>query len=125
MGGHPALGASTVEAQKTTERYYFAQCLKDETMAEAIADAYRASQQTRPAIVHVNGAFHSDYGQGTAARVKRRLPRASVTIVSIKPVADLDTLKPSKADRKIADYLVFTTGRKGPGSEGPRSEGPG
>jgi hypothetical protein len=47
-------------------------------------------------VVHFNGAFHSDYTQGTAERVKRRLPGKRVVVVSILPQ---DTLGPVGAGR--------------------------
>ena len=55
------------------ERFYLAQCIKDETMAESIVDARLASARDA-IVVHFDGAFHSDYSQGTVARVKRRQP---------------------------------------------------
>src|SRR5688500_17130494 len=115
MGGHPAPGteAASVEAQRTTERYYHSQCVKDETMAESIARAFTASRtgDRPPAIVHVNGAFHSDYGLGTAARVQRRLPTARVVIRSIKPVKDLDSVTVSADDKRVGNYVVYTVGK--------------
>lgn len=113
MGGHPADGADSVEAQRTTERYYQSQCVKDETMAESIARSFASSRTGAhpPAIVHFNGAFHSDYGLGTAERVKRRLPNARAVIVTIKPVKDLDTLTVSDDDKRIGHYVVFTVGK--------------
>ena len=93
------------------DRFYAAQCLKDETMAESIAKAWSsavaAKSGTRPLVVHYNGSFHSDYGLGTAARVKRRLPEAKTVVVTMIPVANLDTV--AAADHKSkGDYLVFT-----------------
>ena len=110
MGGHPAPGAAADEAKRTTERYYFSQCVKDETMAESIAAAYGASPAAgpRPVIVHFNGAFHSDYGLGTAARVKRRLPKARVVVISVRPVAELDTIATTSDDRKLGEFVVYT-----------------
>lgn len=108
MNEHPAPGAeklTTAERQARDERFYHAQCIKDETMAESIA---AASGPGHALIVHYNGSFHSDYKRGTAARLKRRLKDARVIVVSMMPVDNLDTLKPSKDDRKIADYLVYT-----------------
>ena len=58
--------------------------------------------------MHFNGAFHSDYRQGTAARVKRRLPNARIVVVSIQPVGDLDVVKPSGDERKVGQYVVYT-----------------
>jgi hypothetical protein len=64
--------------------------------------------------VHFNGAFHSDYRQGTAERVARRLPKARVVVMTMLPVADLDGVSVADADRARADYLVYTL--KKPGS---------
>ena len=112
MGSHPVPGAAqptAEEARRIAERYYFSQCLKDETMAESIAQAARAGGDKRPIVVHFNGAFHSDYRQGTAERAARRLPAAKIVVITVKPVADLDTLAPTDDDKKIADYVVYTT----------------
>jgi uncharacterized iron-regulated protein len=92
------------------ERYYLAQCLKDETMAEAIAGAYE--RLGRRPIVHVTGAFHSDFGTGTAERVRRRLNGRRVAIVTMLPVKDMDALAPAGEDLQRADYLVYTSTSK-------------
>ena len=109
MGSHPAPGASGDEARRTLERYYFSQCVKDETMAESIAQSFTATRAAAapPVIVHYNGAFHSDYGLGTAARTVRRLPQAKVVVISVKPVADLDKLTPA-TDKGVGDFVVYT-----------------
>lgn len=92
-------------------RFYAAQCLKDETMAESIATAWAAAAAakpgTRPLAVHYNGSFHSDYGLGTAARVTRRMPDAKIVVVTMIPVANLDTVATADHARK-GDYIVFT-----------------
>ncbi len=109
MSGHDgpdAPKASTEEQRATTERYYFSQCVKDETMADAIASGFE--QFNRKLVVHVNGAFHSDFGLGTVARVRRRLGERRVAVVSVLPVKDLDTLTPAGDDLKRADYLLYT-----------------
>ena len=107
MGSHPA-GTQTPEQQRAMiERYYWAQCVKDETMAEAIAAAYAKRSSPGP-VVHYNGAFHSDFGLGTAERVRRRLPGKKTLVVTMLPVADLDTLAPAGEDLKRADFLVYT-----------------
>src|SRR5688500_20108638 len=107
MSGHPA-GTQTPEQQLAmVERFYWAQCVKDETMAEAIAAAYEKKSAAGP-IVHYNGAFHSDFGLGTAERVRRRLPGRKTMVVTMIPVENLDTLTPTGEDLKRADYLVYT-----------------
>ena len=107
MKNHPG-GNQTPEQQRATvERYYWSQCVKDETMAESIA-AVHAKKSAPGPIVHYNGAFHSDFGLGTAERVRRRLPGKKTIVVSMLPVENLDTLAPAGEDLKRADYLVYT-----------------
>jgi uncharacterized iron-regulated protein len=108
MNSHPMPGADAkpdAERRAIGERYYLAQCLKDETMAEAIAAAI---ERRGGPVVHYNGAFHSDFGAGVAERVKRRLPSRRVVVITMLPVASLDTLAPQGEDLKRADYLVYT-----------------
>ena len=110
MSGHSADEKKTGQAQPADakmERYYWSQCVKDETMAESIADALDRRGGKGP-IVHFNGAFHSDFGAGTAERTRRRLSGRRVAIVTILPVADLDALAPAGDDLKRADFLVYT-----------------
>lgn len=94
----------------TTERYYYAQCLKDETMAESIAEGYAAGAigGKRPVVVHFNGAFHSDFGTGTVERARRRLPGKRVMVVSVLPVEKIDVAAPETAERRRGDYLLYT-----------------
>jgi uncharacterized iron-regulated protein len=115
MGDHPASPSATdaaavATARQTLERFYFAQCLKDETMGESVALAYSAGGAggKSPLVVHFNGAFHSDFGEGTAERARRRLPGKRVVVVTMLPVANLDTIAPDGKERTRADYLVYT-----------------
>jgi uncharacterized iron-regulated protein len=112
MARHPMPGSEKLSAddkRAQTERYYDAQCLKDETMAEAIARGL--GESGRGTVVHVNGAFHSDFGHGTAARARRRLEGRRVAIVSILPIParEIDTTSPSAEDLRRGDYLVYAT----------------
>jgi uncharacterized iron-regulated protein len=111
MGTHPAEGQSAEAAARMAERFYFAQCLKDETMAESIVRAHSVEKDPAPIVVHYNGAFHSDYGLGTAARVRRRVANARIAIVTMVPVKSLDDVAPTDDQKKRADYLVFTIGK--------------
>ena len=111
MTAHPMPGnekQTDAERKQMVDRFYYAQCVKDETMAESIAAAYQKSAASRPIVVHFNGSFHSDYGLGTASRVERRLKGVRVKLVTMVPVENLDRLNPTKDDRKKADYLVYT-----------------
>jgi len=106
MGGHQDSSGSS--ADTTTERYYWAQCIKDETMAESVATAFTKLEGRPGAVVHVTGAFHSDYGEGTGERVRRRLAGRRVATLSIIPIESLDSIVPESSDLKRADYLVYT-----------------
>jgi uncharacterized iron-regulated protein len=101
MGGH----------QGSNPNFYYAQCVKDETMGEAVAEAFKKATD-RVTIVHINGAFHSDFGEGTAESARRRMPGRRIAVVSMLPVDDLDAEKPDDEDLKRADYLVFTLSSK-------------
>jgi uncharacterized iron-regulated protein len=106
----PGLAIAEADQRQTLERMYLAQCVKDETMGESVARAWQigAINGRRPLVVHVNGAFHSDFGEGTAARAGRRLPGRRLVVLSILPVDNLDAVAPDGAERKRADYLVYT-----------------
>ena len=88
------------------ERFYQAQCVKDETMAESIVAALdRAAPGT--VLVHLNGAFHSDLRLGTASRVVRRQPGVTMrTLTTVRVPAGTRTLADSVRAR--ADWLVLT-----------------
>ena len=91
----------------SSPNFYFAQCVKDETMGESVAEAFHKTPG-RVTIVHVNGAFHSDFGLGAAESARRRMPGRRIAVVSVLPVADIDAAKPSADDLKRADYLLYT-----------------
>jgi uncharacterized iron-regulated protein len=106
--GGPKDEKKEAEMRAMTEKFYFAQCVKDETMAESIAVHFDQAKNspTKSVIVHYNGSFHSDNKLGTAARVIRRLPKAKVKVITIVPVDDLDSIKPDEY-RKRGDYVIF------------------
>jgi uncharacterized iron-regulated protein len=109
MGGHPPPGdPKAADAKVRNDRFYLAQCLRDETMAESIADAWLKNGARRATVVHVNGAFHSDYAQGTAAAAARLLPGRRVAVVSIVPVDNLDAEMPDAGGARVGDYLLYT-----------------
>ncbi|MGH7523476.1 MAG: ChaN family lipoprotein [Gemmatimonadales bacterium] len=102
MGPGPLMSAEELRALMV--RFYQAQCVKDETMAESIARAHGDGRA--PLVIQYNGDFHSDFGEGTVARVKRRLPGSTLMVISAIPVTSLDSIKP-KPLRKQADWLLF------------------
>ncbi len=100
------------ERQAALDRFYYAQCVKDETMAESITNALgapemRSNGQSGPLVIHFNGAFHSDYRQGAASRAIRRAPKSNVKVISVVPVENLDAINVDEY-RKRGDYVIFT-----------------
>lgn len=87
-------------------KYYESQCLKDDTMAESLADHLESVAPAKPLVLHFNGAFHTDYGLGAAARTRSRLPGARVAVVSLVPVPDLQAVDPTEHAGK-GEFLLF------------------
>jgi len=101
--GGPSLGEEAIR------RFYEAQCLKDDTMAETVVQALDAGRK----VFHVNGSFHSDAGLGIPARVLWRRPLTSrLAVVKVVPVrAALKDAEPGKY-RGEADFLLFVPDRR-------------
>jgi uncharacterized iron-regulated protein len=109
MQGHGAgapPGAGDTLPTAMAERFYLAQCVKDETMAESIVEARRRAPRNA-IVVHVNGAFHSDYGQGTVDRVLRREPGWKVALVTAIPSPDPGSVPIAPLSGR-ADVVVLT-----------------
>jgi uncharacterized iron-regulated protein len=113
--GHPGAAPNQTDKKQAdeqramTERFYYAQCVKDETMAESVANVFAQQENGQPAplVIHFNGAFHSDYRLGAATRATRRLPKSKVRVISIVPIENLDNINADEY-RKRGDYIVFT-----------------
>ncbi len=100
MGG--AHGGMAMDAAMIG-RFYEAQVVRDETMAESITRRLEAAPGGL--VLHLNGQFHSDYGDGIPRRVLWRRPLTRIVIVSVVPVADPKKAAPP-TDKALADYVV-------------------
>ncbi len=96
------------------ERFYQAQCLKDETMAESIVRARQAWPGWM--VVHVNGGFHSDFRLGTVERLARRGPALRIAVVAMVPVPDPAAAALAEHAGR-GDWIVFT--RRAPAAAAP------
>ncbi|MCA8948250.1 MAG: ChaN family lipoprotein [Planctomycetes bacterium] len=92
----------------TIERFYAAQCLKDDTMAESIADyLHEHGGETRPLAVLICGKMHSDYRRGAVQRLHQRMPELDIRVLSVEVVDDLSSgLYASR--REVADWVIVT-----------------
>jgi hypothetical protein len=103
-GAAPAVGDTLPTA--VANLFYLAQCIKDETMAESIVEA-RQRAPGNAIVIHYDGAFHSDYRQGTVDRVRRRVPDLRLAVITAVPVND--PASATLADHAgRADFIIFT-----------------
>ena len=77
-----------------------AQAIKDATMAYFISKNIKEGY----VFIHFNGAYHSDYGEGTPWYLKKFAPSASTFIISVEEVDDLDSIDP--ATLKKGDIII-------------------
>ena len=91
---------------QTTERYYF--LAVREGRDDGRGDRARFERHGREPVVHVTGAFHSDFGQGTAERVRRRLADRRIAVVSVLPGQGYRHAGARGDDLKRGDFLLYT-----------------
>jgi uncharacterized iron-regulated protein len=128
MGGSGGASHGAGMTDEQIRHFYEAQCLKDDTMAESIAGAWNIAH-----VFQVNGSFHSDYGYGTAQRVRQRLPQALVYTIALRPTPDfvpkslggsLDPQSEMQAGgTAVADFVIYVPappGRPQSGTAMPR-----
>lgn len=74
-GMHSAMGGDS-----GLDNLFYAQCVKDDTMAESIADFLRANPRSK--VLHFNGDFHSREFLGTVERVMARDPELKLAVIA-------------------------------------------
>ncbi|MHC5078446.1 MAG: ChaN family lipoprotein [Planctomycetota bacterium] len=98
-------GGANARANPMAERFYLSQCLKDDTMAESIADFLKQRGRKGTRVLHYNGSFHSDGHMGAAGKLEAMEPGLRVAVLKI--VSDRDLLQSSvEPYRKDADILL-------------------
>jgi uncharacterized iron-regulated protein len=86
--------------ENTLYLYYGAQVIKDETMAESIAEFLQSHKGWK--VVHFNGDFHSNNYLGTVAKLRRRMPGLNIGIITPS------YKKKGKQFKFTADYIGKT-----------------
>lgn len=103
MAGHPGVGPETIH------RYYEAQCLRDDSMAEEVVDWVQKKRAAgrRPLVVLVCGHGHSDHRRGAVARMLGRMPTLDVRVVSAEESDEVGLGRGYYTSPKtIGDYVV-------------------
>lgn len=85
----------------TIRRFFEAQCVRDDTMAESVAQVL----DTGRFVLHINGGFHSDAALGTVQRLLWRRPLGT-RIATVKVVPSKYAFDPGE-ERGEADYVLF------------------
>ena len=90
------------------DNVFAAQCVKDDTMAESIAEALAAAPSTgpRPQVIHWNGRFHSDFALGTVERLKTRRPDLNIAVVSMLERAVAPASPITEEELRRGDFLI-------------------
>lgn len=88
------------------DRYFAAQCLKDDTMAESIADALERRRPNPPLVLHISGGFHIDGNLGLYTCLRERLPKERIATVRIVAVEDLGSADVPRWEHE-ADWVIF------------------
>jgi uncharacterized iron-regulated protein len=68
------------------DRMYAAQCIKDDTMAESVANWLKANPKGR--VLHINGSFHSAGGLGVPEKLQAMLPDTKMIFVTCVETSD-------------------------------------
>lgn len=89
------------------ENIYDAQCVKDEKMAESIADFLKSYEGYK--IISFNGSFHSDYKLGIPQKLSMRMPKLKIANISTVVIPNDIELKAEnlKGELSRADFVIF------------------
>jgi len=98
-----AMGNTHDTVDPKLERWFLAQVVKDEAMAESIERGLCAPPAGR-IVLHYCGKFHSDYGLGTVERLRRRQPSLRIGVVTTL-TADRDPARIDEQLARAADYV--------------------
>jgi uncharacterized iron-regulated protein len=97
--------ASDPESAAANGRAWAAQVLRDDTMAESIANYLQANRGHK--VVHITGDFHVEGGLGTVERLKDRMPGLKIAVVAPVEAQNPDLPEVAPADAKNGDFLFL------------------
>ena len=103
-GSHGA-PASSPDSAAANARAFAAQVLRDDTMAESIANSLQKNRGRK--VVHVTGDFHVESGLGTVERLRDRMPGLKIAVVAPVEASDPEHPGVSAADAKNGDFLFL------------------
>ncbi len=99
------MGAHAGASLESLWRMYQAQSLKDGTMARSIGTAL-ATRGPGWRVLHVQGRFHSDFGAGVPAYLRRLMPNRPLRVMTVLPVSSTEAVSLKDAVG-LADVVGF------------------
>lgn len=87
------------------ERFYQAQVVWDETMAETAFDFMQTNSAA--AMMIVAGRGHTERGWGIPSRIERRIGDSDASVVTVSPMPSPAPSLAELRDEKVADFVVF------------------
>ena len=102
MGEGSGHGNGNAMPPETVQKFYEAQCVRDDTMAESVAHAVEDGQT----VLHLSGGFHVAAGLGTVQRLLWRVPLMAQTVRVVQIIPVKGSPKPA-GDKAEADYLLY------------------
>jgi uncharacterized iron-regulated protein len=105
LPSYQAMNDMAIQHGLSPEYFRLAQMLKDATMAYAILQAYEPGYT----FLHINGSYHSDYGEGIVAYLRaywgpKVAKKKKVLVISTVALPPGQTYKPEA--RKRADFIL-------------------
>jgi uncharacterized iron-regulated protein len=90
--------------RQSMDRFYMAQTIKDDTMAESIVNALKDSPTSR--LIHFNGDFHSRSFLGTVSRLQAAMPKIKIAVLTpLVMNKEIAELKPEEA-QQLGTYII-------------------
>jgi uncharacterized iron-regulated protein len=85
---------------------FYAQLLRDETMAESIYKTWKKNRR-KVKILHLTGRFHTDEWLGTVNRLRHYKNHPTILTISCFSATDFEN--PNwESHQKLADYIILT-----------------
>ncbi len=97
--------ASDPDSAAANGRAWAAQVLRDDTMAESIANYLQANPGHK--VVHITGDFHVEGGLGTVERLRDRMPGLKIAVVAPVEAPNPDRPAVATTDAKSGDFLFL------------------
>ncbi len=104
---HDTLSANK---ENTFYLYFGAQLIKDETMAESIADFIKQNKNTK--VIHFNGDFHSNSYLGTAEKLRERIKDINLAVISLTYNKDPENFEITPEIASEADFYIVLKEKK-------------